>query len=91
MGIPHFDKILHAGAYAVLAFLWVWAASRSPGFQTVWLWYIALACIFIGCTLEAGQYFLTSGRSFEWWDMVANAVGAVLGSRIFLPIFFQKK
>jgi VanZ family protein len=76
------DKLAHAAAYLLLAALCVWGYRRStsqlPTSTLLWL-------IFVGCTLYGafmewvqGTYF--PNRTFEYDDMIANAVGALLGT-----------
>lgn len=80
-GIPHFDKVAHFGMYAVWTFLIVRALVAVSGYsarQSLWvaIWIGSLA----GIGLEFGQLFMHQGRSFEVADMLANAVGALVGA-----------
>lgn len=77
------DKVAHAAAYFLLAALCVWGLRRTTNMPPT---NIALWMIFAGCTLYGafiewvqGTYF--PNRMFEYDDMVANALGALLGSR----------
>lgn len=80
-GIPHIDKIGHFGMYAVWAFLVFLAwKSNSNRSSTRVMWYTFLLGTLTGVFLEYGQYIMTLGRSFEFLDMVANGIGALLGS-----------
>lgn len=63
------DKFMHIGAYFILGFLYQKTSKTH-------LWPILLA-ISIGVSLEFLQS-LTSYRSFELLDMLANAIGAAL-------------
>jgi len=81
--VPEFDfsdKLLHAGAYAVLGFLLYRAFSAMEnGATTVRL--IAMS-IFLtalyGASDEIHQYFVPS-RSAELLDFAADAIGGILG------------
>ena len=81
--VPEFDfsdKLLHAGAYAVLGFLLYRAFSAMDnGATTVRL--IAMS-IFLtalyGASDEIHQYFVPS-RSAELLDFAADAIGGILG------------
>ena len=92
-GIPHFDKVLHAGAYGLLAFLSAFASYKTSGPSSVQVWIILGICVAMGCLLEWGQYYMHAGRSFETWDMAANAVGGIGGILGFTWIrnWFRKK
>lgn len=68
--IPNFDKLLHAGAYFVLAGLLALAAPRLH-----LLWIIILPCLY-GGGLEIAQSLMGSGRTGSIYDMAANIVGA---------------
>ncbi len=78
-GIPHFDKVLHAGGYGLLAFLSAFASYKASGPSSMRTWTIIGICVAMGCLLEAGQYYMHAGRSFETWDMLANAIGGIGG------------
>lgn len=65
------DKLMHLLAYAVLA---GWFCAMAPA---AWL-RCALAALALGVVLELVQSQLPT-RQFEWADMVADGVGALLG------------
>ena len=66
------DKVLHAGAYAVLA---VGAFLYWPKMAKWKLW---LGCMLYGVLMECGQAFLTVSRTASVGDAVANGLGAAL-------------
>jgi len=88
-GIPHIDKIGHFGMYAVWAFL-VFRAFFAGGSiaQNKSMWFSFLILTLIGVTLEFGQDLLTDYRSYEVADMMANGLGALIGSLV--GWFFHK-
>lgn len=90
-GIPHFDKVGHFGMYAIWTFLFFRAFSSNPGmpFQRS-LWISVMIGTLTGAVLEFGQYFMGNGRSFELADMVANALGGIVGSGAGYSIFKRK-
>lgn len=69
----HADKVQHFLAYAVIAFL---LCRGWPRLGNHWLWVIAVLC---GGAAEIGQALFTTVRHPDWWDMLANALGAVAG------------
>ena len=69
---PSSDKAAHVGAYVVLGALAALSVSRRRG-VAAWLGVVAF-----GLLLEIAQA-LSGYRSFEWLDLVADAVGAGLG------------
>ncbi|MFP5504800.1 MAG: VanZ family protein [Gammaproteobacteria bacterium] len=82
MGPPGFDKILHMGAYALLALLILGALPRPPGGYRLGqaLAAAALAAAY-GLTDEWHQFHVP-GRSMDGWDLVADAAGALLGALV---------
>lgn len=72
-GIPGLDKVFHGVGFALLAFPLSFVRPRSA------LWVI-LAAIAYGALIEGIQP--TFGRSAEWADLLADAVGAIAGAGI---------
>lgn len=67
------DKLMHFGAYAALAFLFVGALGRRH--RAI----IALGLLLFGASLELLQHLLTETRMGEWLDLAANAGGIAAG------------
>lgn len=65
------DKWGHALMFLIFSALWVWSG-RKPGF-------VLLAGIAYGMLTEIWQGVTPFGRSFDWYDGLADAIGAVLG------------
>ncbi len=86
--IPHFDKLVHFGLFALLAFFGVMGfyKHRQPAiaFKKQALWTSILAIVY-GCLIEFIQGFVP-GRSGEVLDILANAAGAIAGPIAFLVI-----
>lgn len=77
--VEHADKMLHAGAYGVLAGLAAWALARGrvrmmTGRLALGAWAIAAA---YGATDELHQFFVP-GRQSDWRDLAADAIGAAV-------------
>lgn len=82
-GALGWDKLLHAGAYGLLTVLIAQCLpclSLCPG--KIW-WYAGLAAVSCGALLEVMQLVGQTGRTAEWWDLFADAVGAFLSCVIF--------
>lgn len=77
-GVLGWDKLLHAGSYGLLTLLvaqfllYLSLNLRRAGWQAV-----SLATCY-GALLEVLQLFLHTGRTAEWGDLLADAVGAIL-------------
>ena len=80
--IPHFDKVVHTGIYAVLACLMYLGWLSQGSFD--WLRRktfvkVLLVCMVYGLLIEILQGVLTTDRSFELLDELADSVGALMG------------
>lgn len=71
------DKVVHAFGYALLGALAVASGLR-------WRPAVTLA-VGIGLVLEVAQR-MTGYRSFEWADLAADAVGALVGALLMTPV-----
>ncbi len=74
------DKIFHFGAYFAMTLIWNFyyyirkkSAEKKPN-----LW-ICFAIIIFGIIVELLQRDMTTYRSFEWLDVVANSLGVIFG------------
>ena len=81
---PGADKAHHLLAYGCLGVMWTTAlryCSRALG-GGAWTrggWPLWLALFALGTTMEVLQWTSYPGRYFELADMLANAIGSVLG------------
>lgn len=69
--VPGSDKWHHSLAYFACMFCWGQVYLRP-----VHRLQLAIAFVAMGILIECLQYF-TSTRSFEWMDMLANALGVI--------------
>jgi len=82
-GILGWDKLLHVLAYALLTilvaqYLYLHCLdSWKAGF------YAACFAVLYGGLMEVMQLAVQTGRFAEWWDLVADIVGAIAGCVIF--------
>ncbi|SNR17555.1 VanZ family protein [Tenacibaculum jejuense] len=72
------DKVQHALAYFTLAVIWMLAFIKKSKKKAV-----VILCIAFGILMEFLQANLTSYRSFEYLDMLANTVGVLIGLLFF--------
>jgi VanZ family protein len=75
--VENADKVLHAGAYGVLAGLAAWALARgrlraTTARMALTAW--AVAAVY-GASDELHQCFVP-GRQSDWRDLAADAIGA---------------
>ena len=84
--INNVDKVEHAIGYFILTFSWLLSFYKKTNLKTV----IALSCVFYGIIIEVLQSKLTSYRTGDYLDVIANSVGVLLALLLF-NLFFKKK
>ena len=80
-GVPLIDKWVHFLMYAVMSVaMWIdQRNSTQPLSVTYYLWMLIIpSCL--GGILELVQAYLTTCRSGEWLDAIADTIGAVIGT-----------
>ena len=80
--VPLADKWTHMVMYGVLTLAIWFEYKRSHRKNNVWrlLLFAFLAPIAMGGALELAQAYLTTCRSGEWLDFVANTIGVCIGT-----------
>lgn len=78
---PHFDKLLHLGAFGVLAILVAWALARLGHGAGRVLLVAVLAVTLFGALDEWHQSFVP-GREADPLDWAADTAGALLGAAL---------
>jgi hypothetical protein len=79
--IPNFDKVVHAGLFGGLTFLFC-----LPYFKSLFSYRqkinhfirISLAAIVWGITVEFLQKYFVPGRSFDLTDWIADSIGVII-------------
>ncbi len=84
------DKVFHIAAYFGLTLLWQYVYAKRSKMRKFKpnLW-ICAGLIIFGIVVELLQMILTSYRSFEGLDMMANAAGVILA--FFLLLWIKKR
>lgn len=91
INIPHLDKVVHFIFYTTASFLWSWALLNSNSAKhKLNLTIINLGLIVFGLAVEFLQDVLPTQRSFEWLDVICNALGVFFGTAVYL-IYIQFK
>lgn len=83
------DKMLHTGAYLFLALLWEFSIllkSKNLDRYRPNVFWVALGCVLFGMLIEVLQGTLTSYRTPDWFDVLANTTGISLAVLIFLAL-----
>ena len=81
ISLSNIDKVYHAIAYFGLTISWLFAFISKGRKKT-----IVISCIAFGMLMEFLQSNLTTYRSFEYLDMIANTVGVLIGLLFFIRI-----
>ena len=82
LGIKSGDKYLHFIAYFGLSTLWYFAL-RNRIQKRVFNFFVPLALIFYGIILELLQSGITTYRTGDIYDALANTAGVVIGLVLF--------
>jgi VanZ family protein len=85
--IPYKDKMIHFVFYFLFVILWNKAINRSP-FSLKKNLQILIIAIIYGIILEFLQHFCTQKRTGDFFDAVANSLGALMG---FVILFRKNK
>lgn len=79
--IPYLDKLVHTFLFIGFSFLWLASLPRFNQWHLLFYWLISIG---FGWLIEIGQGQLQYlGRSFDFVDILADAIGAILGIVIF--------
>jgi len=82
---PEADKIIHLLMYLGLGWLVMWAFYERTLSKTIRVLLLFSVPVW-GVIMELMQLFMHQGRSFSWFDILANFVGASLGVLIYRRI-----
>ncbi len=88
LGSSFDDKIYHFIAYLGLAFLWVTYFKLYQ--KKINLVIVFLCVILFGIVLEFMQHPLNPNRTYDTYDIIANCLGAMVGTLIAIRINIYK-
>ncbi len=92
MIVINYDKLIHIGIFALLAYLFMYPISRSSfSIRDKWYFYIkiTIATVIWGMTTELIQKFFIPSRSFSLSDFAADGIGGIV-SLIYFKIRMAK-
>ena len=84
------DKFGHAFVYGVMALLLLRVVARLRSMHQWFTVLILLGVAGYGVLMEFVQYFFCPGRFYEYDDMLANAMGVLLGWGLW-RLFFRRQ
>ncbi|RIH63723.1 hypothetical protein D1164_18390 [Mariniphaga sediminis] len=87
LDIPYFDKIVHFGLFFVFCLFLFRPFKRL---KMNYLFYAPALSLFLAAVLEAVQQTISSSRSSDFYDFLANSAG-ILASAIFFHFLIAGK
>lgn len=88
--IPHFDKIVHLGMYAILQYFFILNYSKN---KIIFKNYLILSIIFsvtYGVLLEFSQQLFFTARTGNIYDAIANTTGVIIVVILYETKFLKK-
>ncbi len=80
LNLIYFDKWVHAGLFGGMTFLFSFPfIFKKFNATKKLLIYIAIVCALYGVAMEYVQKYIAFERDFDYFDMVADGVGCVIG------------
>ena len=89
MSISMLDKFVHSFMFGTLSFLMIVGLKKQSEYMYLHFHAVVVAIavtIFYGALIECLQ-LIVPGRCFEWLDLLANSVGAIIGYIMFLIVY----
>ena len=83
--INHLDKIEHGFAYFILTITWLYALKTTKTNPII----VCFCCFVYGIIIEALQVTITTYRSGELLDVIANSTGILIAYILYVS-FFKK-
>lgn len=88
-----FDKIVHIGLFSILTALWCRAVKNSkknlkPVQQLFMI--VALVVVIYGTGMEFIQKYFVPNRSFDTGDILADAIGSLVGFLFATKVYIKK-
>jgi VanZ family protein len=85
--VKQMDKYYHAVAYFSLTVSWLsFLQVKIKKLKSKFLIVIIFALIFFGIIIEVLQRILTNYRLFDYQDMIANTIGVITATILFLAV-----
>ena len=85
-----FDKWVHIVLFGTMVFLWCRAFSLNQhNAKKIFIW-IAMAGLAYGIGMELIQKYFVANRSFDFFDIMADALGCGMGFWISRKYFIKK-
>ncbi|RXR20629.1 hypothetical protein EQG63_01470 [Flavobacterium amnicola] len=87
--IPNIDKVVHFMFYFVFVFLWYRYLYFLKKTKTIYVFILVVIAILLGILIEFGQECFTLTRQADFFDVVANSLGSIVG--VFMSFILMNK
>ena len=81
-GFSNIDKLYHLFAYFTLSLFWLFSFYKKSSLK----YFIVLACLIYGILIEVIQHTLTTYRTGDYKDAIANTLRSIFGLIVFNQI-----
>jgi VanZ family protein len=78
------DKLIHCGMYFIFSVLSCWTLKTELKYSR--LFFIIVGTVGWGILMEYLQLDMHRGRSFSWYDELANSIGVTFGILIYILV-----
>jgi VanZ family protein len=78
------DKLIHCGMYFIFSVLSCWTLKTELNYSR--LFFIVVGTVGWGILMEYLQLDMHRGRSFSWYDELANSIGVTFGILIYILV-----
>ena len=82
------DKLIHSVVFLVLIIIWLWyyfiKKNRRIGIKSIIA--ILSICFIYGILIEIIQLLFISSRKADYFDILANSFGLIIGTLFFLKL-----
>ncbi|SNR37088.1 VanZ like family protein [Lutibacter agarilyticus] len=83
--VPSFDKVIHFGAYFLLALSWLLASAKKSK-DVKYALTVAFLVVVYGIIIEGLQATLTTVRQADIYDILANFTGVLVALLVFSKV-----
>ena len=78
ISIPYFDKIVHFGIFGILSFILISIFKEQYNYKKS-IVITLIICSIYGYVIELLQKYVSSGRSYEFLDVLFDIIGCIFG------------
>ena len=84
--IPYFDKIVHGVIYSIFTLVWFLNVAQWSKKNKATYILVSLVLFIYGIIIEFIQGSFVANRTEDFWDVVANSIGIIVGIILFYKV-----